>query len=319
MKKVLKVIGKVLLILLAVLILFLLILFIYHRIMINKEKSLRKPIGQLVEVDGHKMSIYAEGDGKHTLVFMAGSGVPSPILEYKSLYSLLSDDYKVVVIEKFGYGFSDFINDDRSFETILRQDREALEKAGINGPFILCPHSMSGLEAILWAQRYPNEVEALIGLDMSVPSIYKKEEQSDFKDDLIGGILSTARKLGLARLLFRDSDLPNSLTENEKDIYKAILNVNYANRNMIDEGKHVVDASDIINSNPKPNIPTLMFISDGSETGGEEWIKAQKAYASDVKGARTIDLDCGHMINRFKQDQISKDMKEFIKDLDQKN
>lgn len=32
-------------------------------------------------------------------------GTCSPILDFKSLYSLLSDEYKIAVVEKFGYGF----------------------------------------------------------------------------------------------------------------------------------------------------------------------------------------------------------------------
>ena len=31
---------------------------------------------------------------------------------------------------------------------------------------------MSGLEALYWAQKYPDEVEAIIGLDMAVPDHY---------------------------------------------------------------------------------------------------------------------------------------------------
>ena len=58
---------------------------------------------------------------------------------------------------------------------MLRQDREALKKAGVEAPYILCPHSASGLEAISWAAQYPNEVEAIIGLDMAVP------EQFDYQ------------------------------------------------------------------------------------------------------------------------------------------
>lgn len=37
---------------------------------------------------------------------------------------------------------------------------------------MLCPHSMSGLEALYWAQKYPEEVEAIVGLDMAVPDYY---------------------------------------------------------------------------------------------------------------------------------------------------
>lgn len=58
----------------------------------------------IAEVDGHNMSVYIEGEGKTTLVFMSGGGTCCPILDFKSLYSLLSDNYKVAVVEKFGYG-----------------------------------------------------------------------------------------------------------------------------------------------------------------------------------------------------------------------
>ena len=78
-----------------------------------------------------------------TVLFLSGSGTPTPILDFKSLYALLEDDYRIVVIEKYGYGFSDIVDTERSFTTILRQDREALKKSGVEGPFILCPHSMS--------------------------------------------------------------------------------------------------------------------------------------------------------------------------------
>ncbi len=33
-------------------------------------------------------------------------------------------------------------------------------------------HSMSRLEALYWARKYPAEVSAIIGLEMSVPEYY---------------------------------------------------------------------------------------------------------------------------------------------------
>lgn len=115
-----------------------------------------------------------EGEEDHTLVFLSGGRTSSPILDFKSLYSLLSDDYKIVVVEKFGYGFSDIVDGKRDVDTILRQTRTALDNLGINGPYVLCPHSMSGIEALYWAQEYPEEVEAILGLDMVVPEYYNE-------------------------------------------------------------------------------------------------------------------------------------------------
>lgn len=58
---------------------------------------------------------------------------------------------------------------------MLYETRTALQKAGLCGPYVLLPHSMSGLEALYWATQYPNEVEAIIGLDMAMPKAYENK------------------------------------------------------------------------------------------------------------------------------------------------
>ena len=57
---------------------------------------------------------------------------------------------------------------------------------------------MSGIEAILWAQTYPDEVEAIVGLDMSVPGAYGKEDFS-WKRHLLAYILAIGREIGMVR------------------------------------------------------------------------------------------------------------------------
>lgn len=168
MKKARKVM-KVIIILLIAFIIVLVAIYINHRIQLNKEEALRTPLGKLVEVDGHQMSVYVEGNGDKTIVFLSGGGTCSPILDFKSLYATLSDDYRIVVVEKFGYGFSDVVDKERGIASILEDTRTALAKADIQGTYVLCPHSMSGIEALYWAQQYPEEVEAIVGLDMAVP------------------------------------------------------------------------------------------------------------------------------------------------------
>ena len=166
MKKILRNILRVILIVITVIALFVIISLVRHKVCSSREKDLLTPLGEVVEVNGHKMSVYTEGDGDKMLVFMSGGGTCSPILDFESLYSLLSNDYKIVVVEKFGYGFSDVVDENRDIDTMLSETRMALDKAGIKGPYVLCPHSMSGLEALYWAQKYPEEVEAIVGLDM---------------------------------------------------------------------------------------------------------------------------------------------------------
>ena len=132
MKKEKKII-KVVIVLLIAFIVVLVAIYINHRIQLNREERLKTPLGELVEVNGHKMSVYVEGDGDKTIVFMSGGRTCSPILDFKSLYSTLSGDYKIVVVEKFGYGFSDVVDKERSIDSILEDTRTALAEADIEG------------------------------------------------------------------------------------------------------------------------------------------------------------------------------------------
>ena len=115
------------------------IIYIDHQVHLKKEAELRLPLGQMVEVDGHNMSIYVEGTGDTTLVFMSGGGTCSPILDFKSLYSLLSGKYQIAVVEKFGYGFSDVVDKSRDIDSILEDTRTALAAAGLNAPMSFAP------------------------------------------------------------------------------------------------------------------------------------------------------------------------------------
>ncbi len=316
MKKALKKIGKILLIILIILLALLLILFAYHRIMLIKEKKLLEPFDgvQMVEVDGHNMCVYTEGEGQHTLLFLSGSGTPAPILDFKSLYSRLKDDYKIVVIEKYGYGFSDVVDTERSFTTILRQDRVALEKAGIKGPFILCPHSMSGLEAIMWAQEYPDEVEAIVGLDNVLPRTY---DDFDIKGTLrFEQFVAAAREMGFLRFYYSDSFLPDALSQDEKKLYRAIASRNTANADVVNESNAITEAVGLIDSKSKPDVPMLMFVSDGKETRSNDWVSNHYAYAEDLSNARVIELGCGHYVHYFEAETIEKEIRKFIKSLD---
>ena len=213
-------------------------LCIYHQIRLKKERSIiNHTLGQFVEVDGHNMNIYTEGSGNKTLVFLSGFGTPSPVLDFKPLYTRLSDKYRIVVIEKFGYGYSDEYEGDRSVDTTVDQNRLALEILGIEGPYILVPHSAGGIEAIWWAEHYPDEVEAIIGLDSNVPSQYAnyrtpQDLNTTEPQDIDECISSMAvndffmYKIGLFRLMMPPSSLPALISEDlsadEREQYSAL-------------------------------------------------------------------------------------------------
>lgn len=246
---------------------------------------------------------------------MSGGGTCSPILDFKSLYSLLSGEYKIVVVEKFGYGFSDIVEEKRDIDTILSETRMALDKAGIQDPYVLCPHSLSGLEALYWAQKYPDEVEAIVGLDMAVPAYYDEMDISIpmMKLGHYGAALGITR--WIPSLAESDAIKYGTLSEKEKEIYRAVFYQRTATETMIDEAKVVKDNANIVNENGIPQVPMLLFISNGS--GGtsftkENWRSIPEKYISDHDNVSYIELDCPHYVHDYKYEEISQEIRNFI-------
>lgn len=312
MKKKLK---RVLVIIFAVILILFAAIYIYHRVQLNNESELLTPLGEIVEVDGHNMSIYTEGTGDKTIVFMSGGGTCSPILDFKSLYLLLSDKYKIAVVEKFGYGFSDVVDKSRDIDSILEDTRAALTSSGLNAPYVLCPHSMSGLEALYWAQKYPNEVSAIIGLDMAVPQYY---DSMNINIPLMK-LSSWAADIGVTRLIPSISESEaikhGTLSDEEKEIYKAVFYNRTATKTMINECEAVKENAKKVNDMGIPQLPMLLFISNGSGGTGfdeETWRKIPIEYISQIDSGKYIELDCPHYIHDYEYKTISEKIIEFV-------
>jgi len=308
---------KALLVLLTILVIALATIHANHRLQLHKEAPLRAPLGQLVEVNGHQISLYTEGQGDKTLVFLSGGGTCSPILDFKSLYATLSDDHRIVVVEKLGYGFSDVADVERSVASILADTRAALSAAGIDGPYVLCPHSLSGIEALYWAQQYPEEVEAIIGLDMAVPQAYE-----DYQINLPMLKLSQlAAGLGITRLLpgIAESDAIKygTLTDSEKDVYRAIFYAKTATITMMNEVRHIKENARLVQQGGVPQVPMLLFASNGVGTGwdAEEWRAHQEYFAQRAENARLLTLDCPHYVHDHEYAAISREIKVFLADM----
>lgn len=154
---------------------------------------------------------------------------------FKSLYTLLSDKYQIAVVEKFGYGFSDIVDKSRDIDSILEDTRAALTKSWLAAPYVLCPHSMSGLETIYWAQKYLSEVSTIIGLDMAVPEYY---DNMNINIPLMRAA-GWAENTGITRFIpgVSDSDAIKygTLSKEEQEIYRAVFYSRTATATMINE------------------------------------------------------------------------------------
>lgn len=320
MKKVFRIAGFVLLTLTAIVILLLLISYGNHQIKSKEEEQWITPMGTPVEVNGHDINVFSQGTGEKTLVFLSGGGTCSPILDFKSLYSLLADQYRIVVIEKAGYGFSEDSDFSRDLDTLLEEDRQALSGAKITGPFVLVPHSMSGLEALYWAQQYPKEVEAIVGLDMAVPAAYKTMELNLSYLQLT----SLASKLGITRFLPEVADGEavkfGTLTEDEKNLYRAIFYRRTATVAMLNECAAVKSNAALVEAGPLVDTPMHLFASDGSGGTGydkETWRGFQQDFISKSKNATLSLLDSPHYVHNHEYERISVEIQRFLQSIEE--
>jgi pimeloyl-ACP methyl ester carboxylesterase len=283
-----------------------------YRFQTPREESAYAPPGQMVPVNGYRLHVYAEGEqGDLTLVFLAGSGTTAPVLDFKGLYKRLSDDYRVVVVERAGYGWSDDSGGvSRDIETVMQETRLALQGAGENPPYILLPHSMSGLEAIHWANRYPEEVAAIIGLDPATPPIYEIMPPPNLSLTLV----TFAARTGLLRLapfICQTAPAANHLSEEDMEVYCSIMYRRTMTADMLAEIEITQENARLVAEEGYPNIPFYFFISDGNELPMENWREVLSEYANAVGGEYML-LDVGHYVHSEAVELVATEIRAFI-------
>ena len=287
------------------------LLAVYNQIAIKAEADDIIPNGQMIDLGDYSVHVYSEGENENspTLVFMSGSATVAPVYDFKALYSLLSDKYRIAVVEKAGYGYSDIAEVDRDVATMVMEVRSALNGAGIEPPYVLLPHSMSGLEAIYWAQNYSDEISGIIGIDMAVPDAYDEEYNLRISKTMMTlGRLSV--NLGLLRIpgIYPLNEAP--LTKEEIKQQKLLMYRNAVNSVYITEGQAVYDNAQTVKVAGTVSCPILMFCSDGTEIG-DFWISTQEEFAEENQ-AEIVCFDCGHYIHYYKSKEMVIDIEVFL-------
>ena len=268
--------------------------------------------GEFVTINEHKMHVYRDGNADApAIVFMSGHCTVSPVYDFKVLYEKLLPNFRVIVIEKFGYGYSDIFDSPCDIDTLVSVQRQALDALGEVGPYILAPHSMSGIEAIRWKQKFPEEVAAIIGIDMATPLSFSVWTDKQIKQTVL--LMKVFRFLRLASALSAVSNL--SLTEDEFEQHKLLKKRNTFNICCINEAREVLNNARVVGEDGDIQCPTLMFSSNG-EDQEKNWVENQKKFASSM-GARLISYDCSHYIHHFKSDEMCKEIIEFVNSLKQ--
>ena len=296
---------------LSFILLFLAATFIFHRISLEKEQASLTLMGQQVLVYGHQINVYVEGNGPETIVVLSGAGIASPILDFKEVSESLSKRYKVVIVERAGYGYSDDSNHSRDVMEVLSETRQALSQANVKGPFIILSHSMASLESLAWQEKYPDEVKTLVGLDWALPASYE-----NLKDNQ--ALLTVAywsSKIGLLRYFPESFYIKNpTLTETERQQYKLLAYKQLMSQAMLHESRLAKENAKKVPSSINPKIPALLLVSNGEGTtfSQSEWQRYAERFASDRYNVQVDYMDAPHDLYHYQSDAIVSRIKEFL-------
>ena len=95
-------------------------------IMGMREKASTTPYGERIPVAGGAMNVWTNGrSGRPTIVLLSGLGTAAPAVDFAPLIREL-DGYNVIVVEGFGYGYSDMKARPRTLENITAEIHDVL-------------------------------------------------------------------------------------------------------------------------------------------------------------------------------------------------
>ncbi|KAG4094826.1 alpha/beta-hydrolase [Neocallimastix lanati (nom. inval.)] len=317
-RKILRVLLWIFIILIALILLFTGYTLICNSVDKKKIKNYSEKYSKKVEINGHQMSYSIVGEkNNQTIAILPGMGCPSPIIEFKPLAEALSDKFKVITIEPFGYGFSDDVVDtNRDFSTMISEIREGVKKIGINNYYIM-GHSMGGAFSLKWSNQYSDEVLGVIALDSSVSGT----EKDISKEELVGSYIPFKKmnSIGLGRLIIKFGQAPYSMdttypyTDEEIDVEELLL-INHAfTKGQWDDIETFLDRLASLEGVKFPDrIPTLTFLSKDNVKQNTKWEGLHHEILGNNTRNEILVLDGSHYIHYDQKNSIVNKIKEWI-------
>lgn len=276
-------------------------------------EALRTPFDHPIEVFGRIMNVNIQGSGDQTVVILPGRGVTAPSYDFAALIARVKDKFKVITVEYFGSGLSGMTDQPRNSEQIVREVHEALSKLGV-GKFTLVAHSIAGIYGLHYANLYPHEIEAFVGIDTATPGMDRF-----ITPELLEKTSSPERPEDQPYDVREDIADVIGYTYSEKDlkIMQALYQRNRHN-DAIFEASRVEDKSsqrteksyDLMRF--PEYIPTLFFLSSESVGYAPSWyVREHEKQCTAVEGSRVTVLEGGHFLHHSQAEVIAQGIKKL--------
>lgn len=137
------------------------------------------PVEGAISVGSHALHVRVRGEGPAAVVIDTGLAGGSE--EWHALQDALASEALVVVYDRAGYGASEPGPLPRDSGREIDELKALLESISVPGPFVLVGHSLGGLNAQVFAARYPEDVAGLVLLDPPPLAWIQGERYADLR------------------------------------------------------------------------------------------------------------------------------------------
>lgn len=333
--KIAKMIIKFFGIIIGTLLAILLLICIWHNISnIFENKNVSIP-GDGIEIyDNEFIHSKKFGSGEYTIVFLPGMGTASPYYDYYKLALEVSKNHQVIIMEPFGYGFSDNTSRERTLNNYEYELSKVLEYYNIKEKIILLGHSYSGISNFNYASKH-DKVKGIICLDCTTAyQIETHVKDGKFIEDIpsTSKMYSIVSPLGLSRLAYKtimkseeDELLIDTPLEYQNN-YKHFLYNKTMNKTIINEIDDIYNNQlEILYKKYDEDLHVLTILSDETienmkeykENGdfSKDWEEMHQALISNNDIQKVYILHGNHYIHHGNVEEINNRINEMISNM----
>lgn len=140
---------------------------IYQQVGNALDSGLAPPASEMISVNGHGVHVACKGQGRRTYVLDSGAGVGS--FEWMRLEPLLAGSGRVCAFDRPGLGWSEDSGEPHDVSALATQIAAIVRAAKIPRPFVYVGHSLGANIAMVYRDKYPGDVSALVLIEPGVP------------------------------------------------------------------------------------------------------------------------------------------------------
>lgn len=283
--------------------------------------------GQLVDVGGYKMHINCEGHGSPTVILAAGTGNFS--VYWANVQPEVAKYMRVCSYDRAGLGWSEPSRSPRTANTMVKELHTLLVNAGVEGPFLLVGHSLSGMLVRVYANNYPDEVVGIVLVDSfheerftRLPELTKLNQDSAGQFRLIA-LLSSTGMMALAPQTIPNPGLPDEAYAQLQAITATTKGgeTYLAEMNAIEESSAEVRALKIISFGNLPLIVlsagrwdaiSLLSDAENQKIWKELQVEQSELVALSSNSKQIIAEQSGHFIQLDQPDLVIDSIREIV-------